>query len=72
MKTTMTLCANFNVDPFYLMQQDIDEVITIINYYILLGETEPEQKSTTPTQKPVARKDERIKVNDATATGGWW
>ena len=76
MKTTMTLSANMGCNMFDLFNQETDEVIMTINFYILLGEEEPEpeQKTTTPKYKPVAKKktDERIRVNDATATGGWW
>ncbi len=74
MKTTMTLSSNLGCSIFDIYNQELDEVIMTINFYILLGEETPEQiDTTTPTYKPVAKKkDERIRVNDATATGGWW
>ena len=75
MKTTMTLSANMNCSVFQIYDQDTDEVIMTINFYILLGEEEPTTRTTTaPTYKPVEKKnkDERIRVNDATATGGWF
>lgn len=32
MQTTFILAGNFNVTPFEIMRQDLDEVIMIINY----------------------------------------
>ena len=32
MQTTFILAGNFNVTPFEIMRQDIEEVIMIINY----------------------------------------
>ena len=70
----MTLSANLGCSVFDIYNQDIDEVIMTIKYYILLGEQQEGQTQTTaPKQKPVAKKkEERIRVNDATATGGWF
>ena len=53
--------------PFEMLAQDMDEVIMLINYYIEKGE----DKGTTP-HKGAEKHEERIKVNDRTATGGWW
>lgn len=54
-----------NCSPFDVFEQDTDEVIMIINFYIELGT----EKSYTSTGK---KKEERIRVNDKTATGGWF
>lgn len=77
MKTTMTLSSNLNCSIFDIFNQDVDEVIMIINYYLLLGEEEEntQKQSTTKTKaptRPAASKEVRIKVNDATASGGWF
>lgn len=72
MKTTMTLSANLGCNLFDLYDQDTDEVIMTINFYILLGEQEETQTTTASTKKTVAKKEQRIRVNDATATGGWF
>lgn len=32
MQTTFLLAGNFNVTPFEIMQQDVDEVIMVVNY----------------------------------------
>jgi hypothetical protein len=45
MKTTITIAGNMNTTPFDIFNQDVDEVIIIINYYLLLG---AENKSKTP------------------------
>ena len=67
MKTTMTLSANMNCSPFMVFEQDTDEVIMIINFYIELG-----LENDKPAGKSVSKKQERIHVNDKTATGGWF
>lgn len=56
------------MNPFEVMQQDIDDFIAIANYLIGLGKdsTDRKPKARTP------QKNERIRVNDKTATGGWW
>lgn len=71
MKTTMTLAANLNCSIFDVMDRDVAEVITTINFFIALGD---EQENETPvaTKKTKADKEKRIRVNDATATGGWF
>jgi hypothetical protein len=69
MKPTMTLSANLNTNPFVIYEQDIDEVIMTINFYIELG---AEQKASPATNKTQKGKQERIRVNDETATGGWF
>lgn len=53
--------------PFEMLAQDMDEVIMLINYYIEKGK----DKDVTP-QTGGGKREERIKVNDRTATGGWW
>lgn len=53
--------------PFDLFKQDVDEVIMLINYYIEKGNDAPAKP-----QAGGAKREERIKVNDKTATGGWW
>lgn len=63
----MTLAGNLNCNPFLVFDQDTDEVIMTINFYIELGNMQPEQ----PVQLK-AKKEERIRVNDKTATGGWF
>ena len=53
--------------PFDILKQDKDEVIMLLNYMA--------EKSETAPAKPVAaaqRNDTRIRVTNATATGGWW
>ena len=50
-----------------VFDQDTDEVIMIINFYIELG-----NESEKPVTKAANKKQERIHVNDKTATGGWF
>lgn len=65
MKTTMTIATNFNVSPFMVLEQDVDEVIMLINFYIALGKT----KEIKPLQN---KNNQRVRVNEKTATGGWF
>ena len=74
MKTTMTLATNLHISPFELFNQDCDEVIMLINFYILLGQDKSiSNKTAKPqTHKSQNNKNQRIRVNDYTATGGWF
>jgi hypothetical protein len=51
--------------PFEVLDTDIDQFITLCNYLINLD------NNSTPAATS-AGKETRIKVNDKTATGGWW
>lgn len=62
----MTLSQNLGVNPFDLLDREIDDVILIVNFYIELGNTEK------PASIPNNKGEERIRVNDKTATGGWF
>lgn len=46
MKTTITIAGNLGTTPFDLFNQDTDEVIMLINYYLFIGAEAKEQ--TTP------------------------
>lgn len=51
--------------------QDVDEVIMLINFYLRLGKengTNPQNETPKRQSNGVIRK----KVNDNTATGGWY
>lgn len=71
MTTTMTLATNLHVSPFELFAQDCDEVIMLINYYLILSEHPQETKAAKAMPK-TAGKEQRIRVNDKTATNGWF
>ena len=55
-----------NCSPFVIFEQDTDEVIMILNFYIEIGDDNPEAKTIK------RGKENRIRVNDKTATGGWF
>jgi hypothetical protein len=55
------------MSPFDIMAQDCDDVIMFINHFLKKAENEP-AASTAPANNG----QEKIKVNDRTATGGWW
>lgn len=65
--TTDTLARSYNVTPFEIMAQDCDEVILLINYLL----KKAEQRPASPAAPANSNKN-FIKVNDSTATGGWW
>jgi hypothetical protein len=67
MTTTENLARSYQVTPFDIMAQDCDEVILLINYMLRKGENAPASPAT-PNQK----QQQYVKVNDSTATGGWW
>lgn len=72
MTTTMTLAANLNTSPFEIFNEDCDEVIMLINFYIYLGNSKSKTTTTQATTKNQPNKQQRIRVNDKTATGGWF
>ena len=65
--TTDTLARSYNVTPFEIMAQDCDEVILLINYLLRKAEN-----ASASSDTPASRDKQYIKVNDSTATGGWW
>lgn len=69
MKTTLTLAQNLNTNVFQIFDQDVDTVITLINFYIAYGD---QTGATVPDAKNSYSKETRIRVNDDTATNGWF
>ena len=67
MDFTFELSKIYNVMPFEILKQDKDEVIMLLNFMAEKGES-------TPNDRPAKSRNEQqyIKVNDRTATGGWW
>lgn len=53
--------------PFEVLDLDIDNFITVINYLMNVEQTE-----TNPKPRTGKKTEQRIRVNDKTATGGWW
>lgn len=68
----MTLATNLHISPFELFAQDCDEVIMLINFYILMGKDKSKTPAKKQAYKPQNDKNARIHVNDMTATGGWY
>ena len=64
----MLFAEKWHVTPFEILQQDIDDFILIANQMIELGQKEEKEPVVLPKQK----KEVRIRVNDKTATGGWF
>ena len=67
LSTTETLARSYHVTPFEIMAQDCDEVILFINYLLRKADSEP-----VAAAAPANSDKQYIKVNDRTATGGWW
>ena len=65
--TTDNIARSYNVTPFEIMAQDCDEVIMLINYMLRKAENAPASANA-----PANSDKQYIKVNDRTATGGWW
>lgn len=53
--------------PFELFEQDTDEVIMVINYYI-----HAKPKATAKQSRKAGNAPVRVRVNDKTASGGWY
>lgn len=69
MDFTAELSKGYGVTPFEVMKQDKDCVIMLINYMAEKADTLPTQSTAAPN-KP--KSETYIKVNNRTATGGWW
>lgn len=67
MELTFAIAEALKMTPFDVLNQDAENVILTINYMAEVG-TENNIKNENNGNKKV----ERIKVNSATATGGWW
>lgn len=65
MQVIMTLSDRCKISPFDILQKDFDDFALIVNYFL-------EERQETPVKKPMPKKENRIKVNDKTATGGWY
>ena len=67
MDVSISICKAHNMTPFDLFRQDTEEVIMIINYYIHAKPQAAAKQSRKKGNAPV-----RVRVNDKTATGGWY
>lgn len=69
---TYELALTFNALPFEIFKQDKDEVIMLINYFIEKADTNEATGLSTKTTKTENNAQKRVRVNDKTATGGWF
>lgn len=69
---TYELALTFNALPFEIFKQDKDEVIMLINYFIEKADTNEATGLNTKTIKTENNAQKRVRVNDKTATGGWF
>lgn len=60
----MLVAKEYGISPFEVLNSDIDDFARLVNFLV---------ESGRETSKGMKKKnDERIRVNDKTATGGWW
>lgn len=77
----MTLCSDRDIATgelrintqkyFEMLSKDKDEAIMLLNYFIEKGEAASSATSKT-NYKHENNPNQRIRVNDKTATGGWF
>ena len=72
MEFTAEVSRAFNTTPFFVFEQNADDVVMLINYFIEKGETSNSGNAQNFTNDKKEKKPKRIKVNSQTATGGWW
>lgn len=72
MDFTVEVSKTFNLSPFDVMRQEKDDVIMLINYFIQKGERTDTESKTETVKKRNGKKVERVRVNDKTASGGWF
>lgn len=66
---TRTLSEYLNISFFEIFDRDISDVLMLIDYYIEYGSMQSANVNTVTNTKT---KETRIRVNDKTATGGWF
>ena len=62
------------MSPFEVLYTDAEDVILMMNYWIEKGQKDDGSKTELPKLPKYKHisKNQRIKVNDRTATGGWY
>lgn len=64
MEIVVLVAKEYGISPFDVLNSDVDDFARLVNFLVEAGrETSKGMKKKT---------DERIRVNDKTATGGWW
>ena len=61
-----------NISPFEVFDQEVDEVIMLINFYISLSNEHKTDNAKTGNVTVTKNGSKRVRVNSATATGGWY
>lgn len=77
METTFTLASRFGTTPFVILEEDLDHVIMVINHYLEMVYYEGQNKTNESHAQHLTKKDnknqvKRVRVNDQTASGGWF
>lgn len=73
MDFTVELAKSFQLSPFEILKQEKDHVIMMINYYSERGQESETSAAVNNSENKRARgKNDRVRVNDKTATGGWF
>jgi hypothetical protein len=77
METTFTLASRFGVTPFTILDQEIDDVIMVINHYLDMNyynsnSHSNESHAQNYTKNKNDNQIKRVRVNDQTASGGWF
>lgn len=69
METVFILAQAYSTTPFFLFDRETDEVISVINHHLQRAKNVSEEPTILTENK---NKEKRKKVNDKTATGGWF
>ena len=68
MEFVIILSKLHGISPFEVLETDSEQFIMLINHYIERAELEEKPKMSQQGKG----KQERIRVTEATATGGWY
>lgn len=64
MEIVVLVAKEYGISPFEVLNSDIDDFARLVNFLV---------ESGRETSKGMKKKnDERVRVTDKTATGGWW
>ena len=64
MEIVVLVAKEYGISPFDVLNSDIDDFARLVNFLVESG-----RESSKETKK---KTDDRIRVNDKTASGGWW
>lgn len=68
MEITESVARCYSITPFAVLKEDAEDVIDVLNYLVEKNEDAPKK----PVRQTAKDGTVRIRVDEKTATGGWY